>query len=65
MRTIFSAHSIPVQSIELGEPYIEEFDKTVRKLVERVKPKRWFKAYQSLGMLPIPWLKSTMEMVLE
>jgi protoporphyrin/coproporphyrin ferrochelatase len=33
--------------------------------VERVKPKRWFKAYRSQRMLTIPWLKSTVETVLD
>ena len=63
--TIFTAHSIPAQSIERGDPYAEEFGKTVKKLVERVQPKRWFKAYQSQGMIPIPWLGPTVETVLD
>jgi protoporphyrin/coproporphyrin ferrochelatase len=33
--------------------------------VERVQPKRWFKAYQSQGMIPIAWLGSTVETVLD
>jgi protoporphyrin/coproporphyrin ferrochelatase len=65
VHTIFTAHSIPAESIELGDPYAEEFDKTVKKLVERVQPKRWFKAYQSQGMIPIPWLGPTVESVLD
>lgn len=63
--TIFTAHSIPAESLELGDPYAEEFDKTVSKLVERVQPKHWFKAYQSQGMIPIPWLGPTVESVLD
>jgi protoporphyrin/coproporphyrin ferrochelatase len=63
--TIFTAHSIPTQSIEHGDPYAEEFEKTVKKLVERVQPKRWFKAYQSQGMIPISWLGPTVETVLD
>ena len=65
VHTIFTAHSIPAESIELGDPYEEEFDKTVKKLVERTQPKRWFKAYQSQGMIPIPWLGPTVESVLD
>ena len=45
--------------------YAEEFNKTVKKLVERVQPKHWFKAYQSQGMIPIPWLGPTVETVLD
>ena len=63
--TIFTAHSIPAESIELGDPYSEEFDKTVKKLVERVRPNNWFKAYQSQGMIPVPWLGPTVESVLD
>ncbi len=63
--TIFTAHSIPSESITQGDPYAEEFDKTVNKLVERVQPKNWFKAYQSQGMIPIPWLGPTVEAVLD
>ena len=63
--TIFTAHSIPAESIELGDPYGEEFDKTVKKLVERIQPKNWFKAYQSQGMIPVPWLGPTVESVLD
>ena len=63
--TIFTAHSIPAESIELGDPYGEEFDKTVKKLVERVQPNNWFKAYQSQGMIPVPWLGPTVESVLD
>jgi len=63
--TIFTAHSIPAESIELGDPYGEEFDKTVKKLVERIQPNNWFKAYQSQGMIPVPWLGPTVESVLD
>ena len=63
--TIFTAHSIPSESIELGDPYDEEFNKTVQLLVDRVKPSHWFKAYQSQGMIPVPWLGPTVESVLD
>ncbi len=65
VRTIFTAHSIPSESIEFGDPYPEEFDKTINKLVERVRPNQWYKAYQSQGMIPIPWLGPTVESVLD
>jgi len=63
--TIFTAHSIPSESLEFGDPYAEEFDKTINRLVERVQPRYWFKAYQSQGMIPIPWLGPTVESVLD
>ncbi|MFT4578413.1 MAG: ferrochelatase [Nitrospinales bacterium] len=63
--TIFTAHSIPSESIELGDPYDQEFNKTVQLLVDRVKPKNWYQAYQSQGMIPVPWLGPTVESVLD
>jgi ferrochelatase len=63
--TIFTAHSIPSESIELGDPYDQEFNKTVRLLVDRVKPNNWYQAYQSQGMIPVPWLGPTVESVLD
>jgi protoporphyrin/coproporphyrin ferrochelatase len=63
--TIFTAHSIPAESIELGDPYDQEFDKTVQLLVDRVKPNNWYQAYQSQGMIPVPWLGPTVESVLD
>ena len=63
--TIFTAHSIPSQSIELGDPYDQEFNKTVQLLVDRVKPSHWYQAYQSQGMIPVPWLGPTVESVLD
>jgi protoporphyrin/coproporphyrin ferrochelatase len=65
VHTIFTAHSIPSESLEFGDPYAEEFDKTVQKLVQRVQTRTWFKAYQSQGMIPIPWLGPTVESVLD
>jgi len=63
--TIFTAHSIPSESIELGDPYDQEFNKTVNLLVDRVKPNNWYQAYQSQGMIPVPWLGPTVESVLD
>lgn len=63
--TVFTAHSIPSESIELGDPYDQEFNKTVQLLVDRVKPNHWYQAYQSQGMIPVPWLGPTVESVLD
>ena len=63
--TIFTAHSIPSESIDLGDPYDQEFNKTVELLVDRVKPSNWYQAYQSQGMIPVPWLGPTVESVLD
>jgi ferrochelatase len=63
--TIFTAHSIPTESIKLGDPYNKEFNKTVELLVRNIKPDNWYQAYQSQGMIPVPWLGPTVESVLD
>ncbi|MFQ5450277.1 MAG: ferrochelatase [Nitrospinaceae bacterium] len=63
--TIFTVHSIPAFSLEEGDPYAEEYEKTVRLIVDRVRPYRWFMAYQSQGMIPVPWLGPPVESVLD
>ena len=65
VHTIFTAHSIPAESLELGDFYDKEYYSTVKSIVERVKPFRWYKAYQSQGMIPVPWLGPTVENVLD
>jgi ferrochelatase len=65
VHTIFTVHSIPAESTELGDPYEEEYDRTVQAIVERVQPFRWYKAYQSQGMIPVPWLGPTVENTLD
>ena len=65
VHTVFTVHSIPAESLELGDFYDKEYDSTVKAIVERVKPFRWYKAYQSQGMIPVPWLGPTVESVLD
>lgn len=62
---VFTAHSIPADSIAMGDPYAEEYEGSVRALVERVKPRRWMRAYQSQGMIPVPWLEPRVESALD
>ena len=63
--TVFTVHSIPAESLEQGDFYDKEYDSTVKAIVERIKPFRWFQAYQSQGMIPVPWLGPTVESVLD
>jgi ferrochelatase len=65
VHTVFTVHSIPASSLDEGDPYAEEYEKTVRKIVERVKPEHWHMAYQSQGMIPVPWLGPTVEATLD
>jgi len=65
VHTVFTVHSIPAESLELGDFYDKEYDSTVKAIVERIKPFRWYQAYQSQGMIPVPWLGPTVESVLD
>jgi len=65
IHTVFTVHSIPAESLEQGDFYDKEYDSTVKAIVDRVKPYRWYQAYQSQGMIPIPWLGPTVESVLD
>ena len=63
--TIFTVHSIPAGSVNEGDPYVEEYGRTLKALVEKVTPWRWFQAYQSQGMIPVPWLGPPVQNVLD
>ncbi len=63
--TIFTVHSIPKESIDDGDPYLDEYDKTVDALIDRVRPRRWFKAFQSQGKRPVPWVGPSVEEALD
>ncbi len=65
VHVVFTVHSIPSESLDYGDFYDEEYDSTVQAIVERIKPYRWYKAYQSQGMIPVPWLGPTVESVLD
>ena len=65
VHTVFTVHSIPAESLEQGDFYDKEYDSTVKAIVDRVKPYRWYQAYQSQGMIPVPWLGPTVESVLD
>ncbi len=65
VHTVFTVHSIPADSLEVGDFYDEEYDRTLAAIVDRVHPGRWHKAYQSQGMIPVPWLGPPVERVLD
>ena len=65
IHTVFTVHSIPAESLEQGDFYDKEYDSTVKAIVDRVNPYRWYQAYQSQGMIPVPWLGPTVESVLD
>lgn len=66
VHTIFTVHSIPADSVEMfGDPYVEEYGKTMQGILQRVEITNWHQAYQSQGMIPVPWLEPTVESTLD
>ncbi len=66
VHTIFTVHSIPADSVEMfGDPYVEEYVKTMQGILQRVEITNWHQAYQSQGMIPVPWLEPTVESTLD
>ncbi len=63
--TVFTVHSIPASSLDEGDIYDQEYRRTLEGIVARVKPHRWYMAYQSQGMIPVPWLGPSVESVLD
>lgn len=66
VHTIFTVHSIPADSVEMfGDPYVEEYGKTMQGILQQVEITNWHQAYQSQGMIPVPWLEPTVESTLD
>ncbi|MBI4319220.1 MAG: ferrochelatase [Chloroflexi bacterium] len=62
---VFSAHSVPVEYIEAGDPYVEQLQATVDSVLALVPGHDWRLAFQSRGMGQGNWLEPTVETVLE
>lgn len=61
---IFTAHSVPMRTIQAGDPYEMETKETARLVGEKVKdlaPELRHFAFQSQGMSGGPWLGPTVE----
>lgn len=66
VHTIFTVHSIPSDSVEMfGDPYVEEYGKTLQGILQQVDIPNWHQAYQSQGMIPVPWLEPSVEDTLD
>ena len=66
IHTIFTVHSIPADSVEMfGDPYIEEYGKTLQGILRQADILNWHQAYQSQGMIPVPWLEPSVEEILD
>ena len=64
--TIFTVHSIPADSVEMfGDPYVDEYSKTMQGILQQAEIAHWHQAYQSQGMIPVPWLEPSVEQTLD
>lgn len=62
---IFSAHSLPLEHVAGGDPYVDELRRTVVGVLARLPHHDWQVAYQSKGMGQGEWLEPPVEAVLE
>jgi protoporphyrin/coproporphyrin ferrochelatase len=46
---LFTAHAVPVQTIEQGDPYVDQLQQTIAQLVPLVMPGDWRFGFQSKG----------------
>ena len=66
IHTIFTVHSIPADSVEMfGDPYVDEYGKTMQGILQQADISYWHQAYQSQGMIPVPWLEPSVETTLD
>ena len=63
VHVIFSAHSLPVRIIKMGDPYDEQLRETARLVAAKagLPDARWSWSYQSAGGSPEPWLGPQLE----
>ncbi len=63
VHVIFSAHSLPVRIIQMGDPYDRQLRETAQLIANRVglPDERWSWSYQSAGRSPEPWLGPQLE----
>jgi ferrochelatase len=58
VHVVFSAHSLPVRIIKMGDPYPDQLHETARLVAEKASlgKEQWSWSYQSAGRSPEPWL---------
>lgn len=60
---IFSAHSLPVRIIKMGDPYDSQLRQTAHLVAQKaaLSDEQWSWSYQSAGRSPEPWLGPQLE----
>jgi len=63
VHVIFSAHSLPVRILEMGDPYDSQLRETAKLVAQeaRLREDQWSWSYQSAGRSPEPWLGPQLE----
>jgi ferrochelatase len=58
VHVVFSAHSLPVRILKMGDPYHEQLQETARLVARHagLPDGQWSWSYQSAGRSPEPWL---------
>jgi ferrochelatase len=58
VHVVFSAHSLPVRILKMGDPYADQLHETARLVAARASlgKDQWSWSYQSAGRSPEPWL---------
>lgn len=62
---IFTAHSVPVSTIEAGDPYEKQVKETAQLTAQAMGLKEYRVAFQSQGMTSEPWLGPTVESLID
>ena len=62
---VFTAHSVPVKTIEDGDPYEQQVKETAASVAEAMDLKDWQLAFQSQGMTAEPWIGPTVESLID
>ena len=63
VHVIFSAHSLPVRIIKMGDPYDTQLRETAALVAAQsgLRDEQWSWSYQSAGRSPEPWLGPQLE----
>lgn len=63
VHVVFSAHSLPVRILKMGDPYDSQLRETAQLVAKRagLRDDQWSWSYQSAGRSPEPWLGPQLE----
>ena len=63
VHVVFSAHSLPVRIIKMGDPYDSQLRETAKLVAQEagLREDQWSWSYQSAGRSPEPWLGPQLE----